>query len=288
MAKTTAKNSRNTSAPVSLDDGVDALLAQLTGADDEIVERALTDQAQEDDALLEALGADTESVVLTADEMDHAVGRVEAIQASIDLATPTGVVSTAAPTGDSSDAAPLAAGEEGDGIASPAAAKTKTPRKHYANKLDRIKDRLGSGAADYMVLTMDDAGVDAEDLQRVMADTEHIIAGLNKKEQSRAGFLFDFLSGKSAKLSSVLDATLRILHRDGFVTTGKTSNIIADLTSGSKSYSLGSARAMSGNTIGMFHDLKLLKEDGKGKFVANPDSTLLSAANAKLGLAATA
>lgn len=311
MAKTAAKNTTKSTAPraarkgtkpaaeaaVTINhaealesEGIDNLLADLLGDDaGAALEAGATDadevtlEADEQPAAAVAADdvvIDPASVELSPEEINHAVGHVEAVQASIDAATPTGIESDAAPTGDQSDAAPITT----DDAVAAAAAPAKTPRKHYSDKLERIKDRLGAGAADYTVLTLADAAVSDEELQVVMQDTFDIIKGMNKKEQNRAGLLFDFLSGKKATLSNVLETTLRVLHRDGHITTGKTSNLITELIA--KPYSIASARAMGGNTVGMYRDLKLLNEDGKGRFVANPESTLLAAANAKLGLVA--
>jgi hypothetical protein len=291
-------------------DNIDAMLADLMGegtptvsvsaAPDEIIEAAppaddmvvldaavpvlSVEPAFDADALLAELGGEADQpaaldVHLTEEEVNHTLHRVAAVQASIDAATPTGIESDAAPTGEGSDAPPATTDD------SAAAAPARTPRRHYSDKVERIKDRLGAGAADYTVLTLADAeDVSEEKLKQVMDDTFEIIRGMNQKEKNRASLLFDFLSGKKATLNNVLETTLKVLHRDGHVTMGKTSNLIAELLG--KPYSMGSARAMGGNTVGMYRDLLLLKEDGKGRFVANPESTLLAAANAKLGLVA--
>ncbi|QFZ84571.1 hypothetical protein GFK26_18255 [Variovorax paradoxus] len=297
MAKTAAKNTPVSTAPraprkgkKSADavvmnhaemleaDNIDNLLAELTGmgGEPEIVLEA--GAANDTDATPIVIADAAPAVALSDDELEATLGRVEAVQASIDAASPAVTDPAAMPTGDASDAVPLT---PADALAD-APAAPKIPRKHYANKVDRIKDRLGAGAADYTVLTLADAGVSDEDLKNVMDSTFAIIQGMNKKEQNRASLLFDFLSGKKATLNTVLEKTLRVLHRDGHITTGKDSNLITELLG--KPYSIGSARAMSGNTVGMYADLKLLKADGKGRFVANAESTLLAAANAKLGL----
>jgi len=312
MAKTAAQNTNATRAPraprkgkkaadaVTVNhaemleaDGIDDLLAELTGANvtaggepEIVLADASTDAGQAEDsqpAVIEGATAVADlapTVALSDDELDATLGRVESVQASIDAAAPAATDPAAVPTGDASDAQPLT---PADALAD-AAPAPKAQRKYYANKVDRIKDRLGAGAAEYTVLTMADAGVSDDDLKNVMDSTFAIIQGMNKKEQNRASLLFDFLSGKKATLNTVLDKTLRVLHRDGFITTGKESNLIAELLG--KPYSIGSARAMSGNTVGMYEDLKLLKADGKGRFIANPESTLLAAAKAKLGLVA--
>lgn len=286
MAKTAASNTRKTTnkkaavaktADVLLmnhaegADGIDALLAELTSGEPTIVEQ--------DAPGAEAAGSDSTDVVLPDHEVEHTIGRLEAIDASIEAALPSSDDSAAQPTGETSDAPPIE-GAAADGDAAPAAPKAQ--RKHYANKLDRIKDRLGAAAADYTVLTLADAGVSDDDLKQVMESTFAIIEGMNKKQKDHASQLYDFLTGKKASMRAVHEIVLKTMARDGFVTTGEKGNVITEMLG--KPYSMGSARAMSGNAIGMMADLKLLKSDGKGRYVGNPESTLLAAANQKLGL----
>lgn len=298
MAKTAAKNTASTAraprkgkktdaeavavqhAEMLEADGIDSLLAELTGEGEVTLEAEGAGDTVLEEPVSSAVADLAPAVALSDDELEATLGRVESVQASINAAALVATDPAAVPTGDASDVPPLTPAD----ASADAAPAPKTPRKHYANKVDRIKDRLGSGAADYTVLTLADAGVSDEDLKNVMDSTFAIIEGMNKKEQNRAGLLFDFLSGKKASLNTVLEKTLRVLNRDGYITTGKDSNLIAELLG--KPYSIGSARAMSGNTVGMYADLKLLKADGKGRFVANGESTLLAAANAKLGLVA--
>jgi hypothetical protein len=92
--------------------------------------------------------------------------------------------------------------------------------------------------------------------------------------------MIEFLAGKKASMSEVTSRILTLLHKDGFVTTGNDGNVFKDLVA--RPYSPGAARAMGGNNIGMLTDLKLIVADGKGKFVANPDSLLLIKANSML------
>jgi hypothetical protein len=280
--------------------GIDALLADLLGDGPTAGEAEIILSAQEPELMLSApeapvLPAEPEAPVaaaaLSEEDEEAEVMRLLSVEASLSAATVDGSSADAAPpSGEGSDVAPLAAAEGTDEAAEDAAPKrVATPRKHYTNALDRIKDRLGANASEFTVLTLADAeDVSEENLTKVMEDTFSIIGGMNKKEGRRAGFLFDFVTGVKPTLNTVLETTLKVLHRDGHITTGKTSNLMTELLTGSKPYTLGSARAMSGNTVGMFHDLKLLKQDGKGRFIANEESTLLAAANAKLGLVATA
>jgi len=81
----------------------------------------------------------------------------------------------------------------------------------------------------------------------------------------------------------VLERVLKVLDRDGYLQTGAEGNVIKDLLA--RPYSMASARAMGGNTIGVYADLKLIVPDGKGRFIANPDSLLLAKARSLLAVA---
>jgi hypothetical protein len=157
----------------------------------------------------------------------------------------------------------------------PKAEKTPAaPRKHYSDKVERLTDRMGDKLGEYTVLTGADADVeDDAALAAVTASTMNIIRAMNSKEQNRATGFLEFLSGRKSSLNKVLGRVLTVLERDGAISTGVEGNVIKDLLSAP--YSLASARAMSGNTIGMFADLKVITSDGKGKFIANTDSLLL-------------
>jgi hypothetical protein len=230
------------------------------------------------DAVLQALetpvpGAAAVETVIEDSALDAAIVSAEATEASLAVATPEGVVEAGAvPSGTTSDAEPIAAA-----TTETKAKKVATPRKHYSDKVERLKDRMGAGLAEYTVLTMEDAGVDPAELQAKMDETLVIIKAMNKKEQARASMFIEFLAGKKAKPNEVLDRALRVLARDGKITTGKDGNLFLDLVA--KPYHPASARAMGGNTIGMLADLKVLVADGKQVFKGNPDSLLLAKAN---------
>ena len=221
------------------------------------------------DEIVEPVTSVVDDVVL-----DAAVSGAEAIDASILFATPEGVVDAGAvPTGDASDVVATK-------TKTPKAAKTPkkpkpaaVPRKHYADKTERLKDKLGAGLVDYSVLTLADAGVSEAELGAVMETTMGIIRAMNKKEANWAVKFIEYMAGKKASLSEVTSRIFKVLERDGAITTGNDGNVFKDLIA--RPYSAGSARAMGGNNIGMLVDLKVILADGKGRFVANPESLLL-------------
>lgn len=215
----------------------------------------------------------------THDELTAAVAAAESVESMIAAATPD--VPDGSVSGDDSDVS--AATPEGG--AKPK--KERTPRKHYTNKAERIKDRLGEALPEYVsALTLDDAAkLDSEEaVTTATAETMTLIAGMSKKKQNRAGFLLEFVSGKKDKLNAVMKLALTVLNRDGYLTTGKEGNYLAALLA--VPYSPAAARAMGGNTVAVFEDLKLITPDGKGRFIANPDSLLLAKVNSMLGFGA--
>lgn len=213
----------------------------------------------------------------------------------VDAATPEGVLPGAMPSsGEIATDADIEAATHASAAAVEPDTKSKrvpTPRKHYADKVERLVDRMGEKLADYSVLTTEDAGAleGSDGLKAVTERTLEIIRGMNSKEKNRATNFMEWLSGRRSTLNAVLFRTLQVLSRDGHIQTGTgdEGNVIKDLLGAE--YSLGSARAMAGNTIGMFADLKVIipLEGHKGRFVGNADSLLLAAARAKLEAAPT-
>lgn len=260
-----------------------AMLASLSTPDpDEIIESPLFTEV-------------TPNVVeMDAAMLDAAVSGAEATEAMIAQATPEGVLEgTEAPTGNTSDvvvevieAAPESAADavvEGPVVKEKKTAKEKKaaiPRKHYSDKTERLKDKLGSELAGYSILTLADAGVTDAELGAKVEETMAIIKSMNGKSQIWAVKMLEWLSGRKSSISEVTGRILRLLNKDGFVQTGATGNLYLDLIA--KPYSPGAARAMGGNNLAMMMFLKILVADGKGRYVANPESLLLLKANSML------
>lgn len=278
MAKSTAPRAKRTpksTAPVVVqnietvdadtsDAALNDLIASLSDPDEVVESTITTKTAEVDDATLEA-----------------AVSGAEATEAVMLAATPEGVVDgSAAPTGTASDVVTESAAADADTEAAPKAKKTPTPRKHYTDKTERLKDKLGTGLTEFSVLTLADAAVEDAELTAVMEATMQIIRDMNKKEQNWAVKFIEYLAGKKSSISEVTGRILRVLERDGCITTGNEGNVFKDLVA--RPYSPGAARAMGGNNIGMLRDLKLIVLDSKGKYVGNPDSLLLAKAKSML------
>jgi hypothetical protein len=266
------------------DAGLDGLLAEIEafGSTDEVAAEE-TDPADELDE-----GDAGEVAADDADSLDElvaaATGEVgpEAVEINVPAAEIAGA--DVAPV----EAAPVEVvaetAKKGKGKKAHAEPKAKVERKFYSNKADRLVDRIGTERlGEFTVLTAADAGITDEDVKAAMEATMAIIKGMSGKKQNRASFLIEFVANKRAKLNPVLDRVLRVLARDGHITTSNEGNMLQDLVKGA-GYTGAAARAMGGNTVAMFADLKLLVADGKGKFVGNPESLLLTKVNAMLGL----
>lgn len=262
-----------TSAVMSEDDELQSLLQEL-GVDD----AEITSAAPANDEVVVELATPEASEEPDMQELETIAARAEAVALMIESATPDHDDGSA-PTGDGGDVVAEAGAPK----------KERVPRKHYSDKVERLKDRMGASLGEYMVLTAADAMVEDEAaLQATMDATLQIIRDMNSKEKNRASGFIEFLSGKKAKLNNVLERVLSVLERDGYVQTGNEGNVFKDLLS--RPYSPASARAMGGNTIGVFRELKVIipNEGVKGRYIANPDSLLLAKAKSMLTAAAKA
>lgn len=260
-----------TSAVMSEDDELLSLLEEL-GVDD----AEITSAAPANDEVVVELATPDLPAEPDMQELETIAARAEAAALMIESATPD-TDDGSAPTGEGSD------------VVATAPKKERVPRKHYSDKVERLKDRMGASLGEYMVLTAADAMVEDEAaLQATMDATLQIIRDMNSKEKNRASGFIEFLSGKKAKLNNVLERVLSVLEHDGYVQTGNEGNVFKDLLS--RPYSPASARAMGGNTIGVFRELKVIIPDEgvKGRYIANPDSLLLAKAKSMLTAAAKA
>lgn len=306
MAKTTSKKSSKTNSGAAVAAPIDAIIAAgeadttvsvtenaagdqlvtvtestaapVQSADVVFTESVPTGAAADDaglQAMFESLGlsdADIATQPPSEEALNAAVNTAQAVEASLAQATPDGVVEAGAvPTGTATDVVV----EKAEKVK-----KVAVPRKHYSDKVERLKDRMGENLAGFTVLTIADAEVADADLKAVMDSTLAIIKAMNKKEQARASMMLEFLAGKKPKPNEILERAIKVLNRDGFISTGNDGNLFKDLVA--RPYSHGAARAMGGNTVSMLADLKLLVADGKQKFVGNPESLLLMKANSMI------
>jgi hypothetical protein len=179
--------------------------------------------------------------------------------------------------------------EKAAGDTEPPADKPK--RVFYGNdKVRRLNDKLGNSVGEFVVLTLDDAGLDEDALKAKVTETFALIKDMNSKKANRATNLIEFIAGKRGSINPVLKRVLTLLSKNGMITMGVQGNVLTDLVNnpapGERGYTIAAARAMAGNTVSMFEDLKLIVPSATTRhaFVSNPDSLLLLKANQLLGL----
>lgn len=246
---------------------------------------SVTSEEMDLDSMINALMGEDEIVevvepTITDDMLAAAVSGAEAIELMMESATVDGGVEGAAPTGTESDvkkpkvkAAKAPKAPKAAKVTAEGEVVEKAPRIVYTDKIDRLKGKLGTGLSEYSVLTLADAGVTDDELAAKMTETMEIIKAMNQKKKNRAVLLIEYLAGKSVRLNEVIRRTVNLVNKDGYITMGNDGNLFKDLTA--RPYSPAAARAMGGNTVSMMADLKLLTLEGKGRYVANPESTLL-------------
>lgn len=195
---------------------------------------------------------------------------------------------TTVPPGYGSDAA-------GEGEKQPAAAaapaEPKPPKPPRVSSVthkpgDLLLAKLGSDAAANWLIF--DTNHDGEQIQAAHAD---FIAKMNLRSNEPGGIadkvqdkisMFIMWLAKGGTLNEVLRRTITLLHKDGKLTSGDKGNLQLDLLA--KPYSIGTARSQANQMFMALPELKLTIKE-KGVMVPNPDSPLLAAAYAQLGLA---
>lgn len=160
--------------------------------------------------------------------------------------------------------------------------KTYVPRYTNAKKSEVLQHKLGENAAEFLVLEVEDATLDSVGLKAKM---DEVLASIDecsqKKVQEKAVMLFSWFK-RGGALNEVMRRTFEVLCRDGEITTGEKGNLQQHLLA--KPYSIGTARAQSGQMMAMLPMLKIAQKSDKGRLVANPSSIILMKAKAELGL----
>ncbi|MGV2866382.1 hypothetical protein [Achromobacter sp. AGC39] len=227
------------------------------------------------EALLQDLGGDAEILLTEDDATSPVVPEMPAIEPL--------VMASAEPTPEV-ETTPEAAAPEAADVEEPAAKKAPkapaAPRKHYANKVERITDKLGADLGDYIVLEMADAVLEGAELQAKQNETLEAIKAAGVKVQNRITFVLEFMAGRSAKLNDVLTLAFKLLKEEGSITVGDEGNLISGLVAAGKKIS--SARAMGNNTIAALRTLKVMSKDADGRYVPNAESLVLAKMNSML------
>lgn len=174
---------------------------------------------------------------------------------------------------------------EGKTDAKPAEPKSpKTPRATSVTHKpgDLLLVKLGEKAADFLVFdtTHDQKAIDAarDAFIAKMNDREAIADKVKDKIQMLLVWLM-----KGGELNEVLKRTFTVLHKEGKLTSGDKGNLIQNLLA--KPYSAGTARSQANQMFMALPELGITLK-GKGEMTPNPNSALLAAINAQLGLKA--
>jgi len=152
-----------------------------------------------------------------------------------------------------------------------------------AKTSEKIMFRLGSKAGDFLILETKDAELDEKALQARQAELLKEFDGTSQiKVREKMVQLFGYLSGTNAKLNEVMRRAFTVLIKDGNLISGEKGNLHVDLLA--KPYSVGTARAQSGQIFSLFPQLKIVNKTDRGVYVANPDSVILQMMKQRLGL----
>lgn len=293
MAKTSRKSAQfNMQAAADLEVSAtaeDAML--LAGLIDEIVEEDTPVVAINDEDAIEAalseLGIEAADGDLDLEnEIEAAVADIEKTEAVQSLyeeqSAEAAVESLFESAADKPLTDPEAAPETEKKAKKEKEPKAYVPRYTNAKKSEVLQHKLGENAAEFLVLEVTDAALDADGLKAKM---DEVLASIDecsqKKVQEKAVMLFSWFK-RGGALNEVMRRTFEILARDGEITSGDKGNLHQHLLA--KPYSIGTARAQAGQMMAMLPMLKIAEKTDKGRLVANPNSIIFMKAKAELGL----
>ncbi|HCJ8610405.1 TPA: hypothetical protein NV728_002069 [Escherichia coli] len=152
-----------------------------------------------------------------------------------------------------------------------------------AKTSEKIMFRLGSKAGDFLILETKDAELDEAALKARQEEMLKNFDGTSQiKVREKMVQLFGYLSDSNAKLNEVMRRAFTVLLKDGNLISGEKGNLHVDLLA--KPYSVGTARAQSGQIFSLFPQLKIVNKTDRGVYVANPDSVILQMMKQRLGL----
>lgn len=152
-----------------------------------------------------------------------------------------------------------------------------------AKTSEKIMFRLGGKAGDFLILETKDAELDEAALKARQAELLKEFDGTSQiKVREKMVQLFGYLSGTNTKLNEVMRRAFTVLLKDGNLISGEKGNLHVDLLA--KPYSVGTARAQSGQIFSLFPQLKIVNKTDRGVYQANPDSVILQAMKQRLGL----
>lgn len=172
------------------------------------------------------------------------------------------------------------------------AKEPKEPRVTYVTgkAADVLKARLGDKTSEMLVLEVEDAGLDPAELEAKQHELLKLLntrpgtsdgGATQKKVAEKVVILFGWLKN-GGSLNRVLEITFQTLLKDGEIQSGEKGNLWQALLA--KPYSKGTANAQGGQMLQLLPMLKIANKTEKGKLVANPNSMILMAVKAQMGL----
>lgn len=266
---------------------VDQLLESM--GDGEIVEHS--GDSPEDSASIE-LADEHVADLSQALQIDEAKAAIYAEQGSADPID--ALFGGETPPATSEDAVATGKKGKGKGKGKKAEATPKEPKPAATPRATSVTHKPGDlllaklkGDIGFLVFSMSDAELAPDALQ---AKCDAFIAEMNITMGDKA--IADKVSEKVIQLlvglkngspmNEIMKRAFMVLKKDGFLTSGDKGNLQANLLT--KPYSQGTARSQSNQIFSLFPLLGITTKSEKGRMVANPDSTILSLANAQLGL----
>ncbi|MCL2874731.1 MAG: hypothetical protein FWF12_00255 [Betaproteobacteria bacterium] len=173
------------------------------------------------------------------------------------------------------------------------AKEPKAPAVRYngrrSNTSDVLKARLGEKANEMLILEVEDASLSPADLEAKQSELLALLntrpgsdgASSQQKVAEKVVMLFNWLKN-GGTLNRVMDITFRLLIKDGEIQSGEKGNLWTALLA--KPYSKGTTSAQGGQMMSMLPMLKIATKGDKGRLIANPNSMVLMAVKAQLGL----
>ncbi|MFK3740907.1 hypothetical protein, partial [Massilia sp. TN1-12] len=145
---------------------------------------------------------------------------------------------------------------------------------------DLLMAKLGAKSGDYLIFDADPA-VNETKVAEFIARMNDRDAIADKVREKIIMLMTWMAGGGTGTLNEVLRRTFTVLAKDGTLTSGDKGNLQQDLLA--KPYSMGTARSQANQMFMALPELGLTLKS-KGAMVPNPDSIMLQAINAQLGL----
>jgi len=270
-------------------------IADNAGITDELIDAL----AAGDDAANKALLAEPEAPAPTVSKKARA-GKKAAPKAEPAAAAPVapakgkgkGKKATTVPAGYGSDADE---DKKDDKVAAPKADdKSVEPKEPAAPKAPRVTSithspgdllmhKLGTAADDILVFDLNHTAEQMTEARAAFIARMNDRDAIADKVREKICMLLVWLQrGGAGELNEVLKRSFQVLHKEGKLTSGEKGNLQQNLLS--KPYSLGTARSQANQMFMALPELGITIKN-KGEMLPNENSPLLSAINAKLGLA---